>query len=406
MGETHNVWMPVYIGERPDDLIRRTIRVLIDNGFETTSDSDTNLVEWYRFEGDDRDDIRRDATLDEVIKEFRTTDDVDTVVIRIWTSENPSCLRVEFNDEESVTYPTLALFGPDEWELGDKGNVEYDVARERSDRLADALVGLAEEFDPWFAFARVHHPYDGGDAFPEGKPPNSGVETIPWMTVFGEEWFDRFGGRGRVLDAPSWRVESLDSGGVFLRSHDVPARIRSDATGGSDISTYDYLFRRESIDDLQSEIERQKSTFVDPYRDLDDGELASDVVMCEAHAPFEFEEMDYASIFDEYTIDDMCHVFCVYRDGDKLWEANNDEFIRRLVDDGGQPIGELPDGVPPHQEMISHKVVTEHHGVAPLDMLRMDAPDEPSLTAKLFGLSRAREGESIWQDEDEPVTGT
>lgn len=406
MGETYTVWTPVYIGERPDDLIRRTIRILNENGFETTSDGDTDLVERYRFEGDDRYDIHRDATLDEVIQESRTTDDVDRVVIRVWMPDNPSCLRVEFNDEESVAYPTLALFGPDERELGDKGDVEYDLARERSDRLADALVELAEEFAPWLAFARVHHPYDKGDVFPEDKPPNSGVEAIPWMAVFGEEWFGRFGGRERVLDAPSWRVDVLDFGGVFLRSHDVPTRIRSDATSRDEISTYDYLFDRESIDELQAEIERQKSTFVDPFRDLDDGKLASDVVICEAHAPFEFEGMNYASFFDEYTIDKMCHVLCVCRDGDKLWEANNDEFVRRLVDEDGQPIGELPDGVPPHREMISHKVVTEHYGAAPLDMLRMDAPDEPSLTAQLHGLSRMREGKSIWENEDEPVTRT
>ncbi len=34
----------------------------------------------------------------------------------------------------------------------------------------------------------------------------------------------------------------------------------------------------------------------------------------------------------------------------------------------------------------------------------MDRSDEPSLAAQLYGLDRLVEGESIWQDRDEPVT--
>lgn len=314
-------------------------------------------------------------------------------------------IEVRYDLEVPTEEPDTVLWldGPDESAF-EEYDVPLDTARDRADRLADAIAALAVEIDPWLVVGWIPYPYQDVHPYPEGYPPETGLERLGWITVFGEPFHERVGGRERLLEAPAWNVRDLETGAVFVREAAIPGTARSDAAPGPAPSTYDYLFEGESLAELRAEIEQQRNTYVDPVRNLEEGELASDIVMCEDHAPFEFDELDYTSFPDDLDRSDRCHVLCVRRDDDKLWEGDSGEFVRRLVDADGRPIGELPDGVPDHQEMISLVISTEYEDAPSIDLYRMESPDDPSVVGGLLGLRRAPDGESIWQDRDEPVT--
>lgn len=406
MGETHSLLAPLFTGSTPEGFVRRTVTTLRDHGFDTVRDGGNDHVASYEVDHDDvglGDEPPLEAVAEEVAREGGT--------IRMWFDGYG--VRVSFAPDDEYDdwmYTPVWLGGLREHAFDE--DTPIGTARDRADRLADAIAALAEEFDPWLVVGRMRHPYDDGGVYPDGRPPESGIEKLGWVTVFGEEWYDRFGGLERMLDAPAWAVRELDNGAVFVRQGDVPRQLHPDAESSGEPSTYEYLFDRASLDELEAEVERQKNTYLDPFRDLEDGELASDPVMCEAHAPFEWEEMDYSGFPDIPDTTERCHLLCVRREGDKLWEANNGEFVRRLVDEDGQPIGELPEGVPPHREMISLAITTAYDGDGSLDTYRMEGPDDSSILAQVLGLQlpegesiqRVPEGESIWQDRDDPVT--
>ncbi|MFD1564630.1 hypothetical protein ACFR99_13895 [Haloarchaeobius amylolyticus] len=397
MSESYSLTVLFFIDELQDDVrfVQRTVELLRENGIETVSEAQDETATRYEIDGEEQTGSLADAATDIANgKDGRIPCRIDDYRVEVRFD-----LDAMSGDETDVA---LTFRGPDESAF-DEDDVSRAVVRDRADRLADAIAALAIETDPWLVVGWIPYPYADSHPFPEGRPPKSGLERLGWVTVFGDPFHGRFGGRERLLEAPAWNVRDLANGAVLVRQQETPGTGRSDATPRPEPSTYDYLFEGESLADLQAEIDRQKSTYIDPFRDLDNGELASDIVMCEAHAPFEFEEMEYTSFPDDLDRSDRCHVLCVRRDGDKLWEANNDEFIRRLVDADGHPIGELPEAVPPDQEMISLLVTTEYDGDSSLDLYRMESPDDPSVTAGLLGLQRVDEGESIWQDRDDPV---
>ncbi|MBX0288561.1 hypothetical protein EGH22_19710 [Halomicroarcula sp. F28] len=266
---------------------------------------------------------------------------------------------------------------------------DHDV-QAQIEALVDAFEAIAEAIDPWMAILAI---MPDGRKVPEGHPPDHGIEKLPFVTVFGEESFDHIGDREHVLDAPVYETRSLDTGSVLVRTRDVLIVKHPDE--GPSGSPEKHLFEGLSADDRQR--------FVDPFRELEDGALATDPVMCEAHAPFEWGEMDYRLFPDLPDRDEHCHVICVRREGSKLWEAHNGEFIRRLVDENGQPIGDLPESVPPHQEFISTAIRSAYEEDPPMHMYRMDSTEEPSVYARVRGMDAVRQGESIWEDRDTPA---
>ncbi|PCR90526.1 hypothetical protein [Natrinema ejinorense] len=400
MGETYSLMGLFFVDDVGDGaaFVRRTVERLRDNGFETTSGGG-EMIDRYAVDGDRR--VDTDTTLTDAAGEIA---DSGSGKIETRLESYPVEARFDLDGVGDSELPIpVTLRGP-ETSAFEEYDVPRELARDRSDRLADGIAGLAVEVDPWLAVAWIPYPHKDAHPYPEGKPPETALETLGWVTVFGETFYDRFGGRERLLEAPAWNVRGLESGAVLVREQETPGSGRSDADPAPDPSTYAYLFEGESLAELRVEIERQRSTYVDPFRDLEDGELASDVVICESHAPFEFEGMNYAAFPDHLDRSDRCHVLCVRRDGDKLWVANTDEFVRRLVDADGRPIGDRPDGVPPDQEMISLVISTEYEDATSFDLYRMESPDDPSVVGGLLGLQRAPDGESIWQDRDDPVT--
>jgi len=297
---------------------------------------------------------------------------------------------VDFHLSEPVDdIAPVMITGPGAWV--DHTKQDHDV-QAQVEALVDAFEALAEAIDPWVAVLSI---MPDGRKIPNDRPPEHGIEKLPFLTVFGSAFVGHLGGREHVLATPVYETRSLDTGSVLVRTRDMPI-VKFPLEEGPSGSPEKHLFEGLSAED--------RKRFVDPFHELAEGELATDLVLCEAHAPFEWEGMDYTTFPQLPDRDEHCHVICVRRDGQKLWEAHNGEFIRRLVAEDGQPIGDLPEGVPSHQEFISTAIRSAYEEDPPMHMYRMDSLEEPSLYARIQGMDATVEGESIWADREEPVT--
>ncbi|MFC3959934.1 hypothetical protein [Halovivax cerinus] len=399
MSDPRKLQVSAFVDDPTDNLVRRAIERLHESGFETDWNRAADQVHWYEVGSfEDGRETRNDSSFDTVGAEIAAA---KSGVVRTEFADRYALVTFTLDADERYDElaPVVHVDGITERAF-ESNEVSAEPARERAETVEEAVVALAEALDPWYLTVSIRHIDELMGLHPDEHPPNSGLEELGWMTVFSEEWFPGFGGRDRVLDAPVWKAAELDTGAVFLRTDPVPGHVRPDLSGDHEVSAYEYLFEGRSVTELRAEIDRKRSTFVDPFRELEPGELASDPVVCEAHAPFEFEGMDYGTFPDDLDYGDRCHVFCVRRRDDRLWEVNSETFIRRLVDEDGLPIGELPADVPPDEEMISLAVGTAYEGDLSLDLYRMDAPDEPSVHAQLLGLSTIPEDGQLWHDEE------
>jgi hypothetical protein len=320
--------------------------------------ADGSLDVWY--DGDDEyDHSRHTYTID-----FHLSDPVDDIA--------PVTIR-----------------GPGAWI--DHTRQDHDV-QAQVEELVDAFEALAEATDPWVAVLAI---MPDGRKIPTDRLPEHGIEKLPFVTVFGAAFLERIGGREHVLATPVYETRALDTGSVLVRTRDLPI-VKLPLDEGPSGSPEKHLFEGLSAED--------RNRFVDPFHELAEGELATDLVLCETHAPFEWDGMDYTTFPELPDRDEHCHVLCVRRHGQKLWEAHNGEFIRRLVAEDGQPIGDLPAGVPPDQEFISTAIRSAYEEDPPMHMYRMDSLDDPSVYASIQGMDAIPEGESIWADRETPVT--
>jgi|GEM_PF-6588700 len=291
--------------------------------------------------------------------------------------------------DPTTDFAPVSIRGPGSWL--DHTKQDHDV-QAQIDALVEVFEAIAETVDPWIAVLAM---MPGGYKIPSDHPPDHGLEKLPFAVVFGEEWFDHIGSPKAVLNAPVYETRALDTGSVLVRTRDKIV-VKQPLDEGPSGSPEKHLFEGHSPEDRQR--------FVDPFQELEDGELATDPVLCEAHAPFEWATLDYARFPELPDRETNCHVLSVRREGDKLWEAHNGEFVRRLVDENGQPIGERPDTVPPEQEFVSTAIRTAYEEDPPWHLYRMDSLEDPSVFARLVGMDAVPEGESIWEDRETPVT--
>lgn len=84
--------------------------------------------------------------------------------------------------------------------------------------LLQLIRRLAVEFDPAYVTSyssgQIHHGPSMTEVLPEETPIELG--HLPWFGIYGEQLLDQFGGRERVLQTPSWRVEELETGSVLI----------------------------------------------------------------------------------------------------------------------------------------------------------------------------------------------
>lgn len=99
-----------------------------------------------------------------------------------------------------------------------------DVAvAERVERFSDAFVEVANAIDPDAGYLTLHNDHSGMEAIPESTDPlDHGLETLPFMLALSEPWVEYCGGHDYVMDAPVYRTEALDTGGVVIQVTERP----------------------------------------------------------------------------------------------------------------------------------------------------------------------------------------
>lgn len=379
----------------PQNLLRSTVRTIRETEWGRDSAASGEL------------DYQTFASDDDVPWDGEQTGDIDSIVESVRSAGRGRIsvpvfepyrldLYVRLDDRDEHPRQPLWISGPPVRSVN-TDEVPQTTVDSRTEALGSLFVALAERFDPWYAAAAVYDERPES-VFPVDSPPNSGIERLPWLSVFGPEWIDSFGGVDRMREAPASHVEELATGGFFFRERERPWPLTAADDSTPAVSTYEYLFERRSLESLWDERRRKQHTIVDPFRTLDPGDRGSDLVMCAGHAPLDAATVDYRTVTDAVGWSDTCFVFFVYRDEqDRLREVRTDMFVRRLVDEDGQPIGRLPAAVSPEDEWISLSVGTDLEP-RPAQMFTMNDTSRPSVMAKFFGLAIPSSEADVWQD--------
>ena len=108
---------------------------------------------------------------------------------------------------------------------------------------------------------------------------------------------------------------------------------------------------------------------MDPLADLDDGGHGADVLM------------DPDAAGPDYDNDDLRLCRC-YRDGHVLREIETDAFVRRLRDDDGDPLGEIPADASSSDESFSPLLATD----VPPGFVTLEAPDGENVVTRVLAL--------------------
>ncbi|MFB6146505.1 MAG: hypothetical protein ABEJ08_02340 [Halobacteriaceae archaeon] len=385
-----------------EDDIEGAIARVLEAGFEP-ADEAAYHVEYSTDSGYDA--TREEAPPSEVAAET-VADGHSEVVVSLDGFE----LMVDFELEKpQPEEPPVHLYGLEGALVGQE--VSEDAARRRSDVLTDAVAELTTELDPWGVVTALHGEEGLHGEIPTDLTSDPTLSKLPWLTVFGPEWCDRLGGRARLLETPAYDARSLPNGAAMVRKTAVPDPEWS-PTGVLDekkaVSPTDYVFQDWTTTDPDELRERMLADsdreHLDPFRSFEAGAYGEDIVVCKAHCPVvgETDETDYRGLLDsDLDVGDRCQVLKVRRRDDKLWVQPSGEFLRRLVDVEGRPVGERPDGVPPEHEMLSLTVLLESQRENPPSWYAIEDTDDKSVATRVNRFISMPRSDSIWQDGNE-----
>ncbi|SIS19562.1 hypothetical protein [Natronorubrum thiooxidans] len=386
-----------FIDSLPDTPIRSTVRIIENIGFTTVPEKNTSYEYVYRtpHEGDVAYQKEKAIDLQEVIERISASEQGS---LEFWSPDGfQFSIHFDLHQVGSKSKVAVRI-------LGSHANIystdkhSFQLVEHRTETLVGLFVRFVNLFNPWYAFTHVYDETPLG-IFPEDYPPESGIERLPWLSFFGSEWVNHFGGRKRILEAPAWQVQSLDTG-ILIREHDFPTESYADIDRGPPLSTYEFLFEQRSLSELRAERQQKQNTVRDPFLELNPGDRGCDIIACKTHTSIDTTRIDYREIAERFDTSDRCYVLWVQRDEhDRLWEVDTGMFVRRLIDPSGTPIGERPEQVPPERELVSLSVRNELDPW-PVEFFEMKHVDEPSIAAKLFGLHRVP-ADGFWRNGDE-----
>ncbi|WP_159077145.1 hypothetical protein [Halococcoides cellulosivorans] len=333
-------------------------------------------------------------------------------------------IEIRPDDDGRLAHIPISVWGPKNafpvliWDDNDRVeliDVQPEAATWRADTLIDGIVALSEATTPWGVIGTTA---EGGVSTPDGPPSTAELSRLPWVSVFGEEWYRHLGGRDRLLETPAWETRELSTGAVLIRRTELPptgvGERRDFCLDGDFVDPAAYVFDGRPMPNLYEQRERILANYerehLDPFRSLDDGEIGSDLVICPDHSPFgaeDLEPLDYTKLTGQsFWTQQACQVLHVERDGHRLYVPETGEFIRRLVDEDGTPLGTRPNGVTWNDEFLTLTILSEDHQENPIEFYRMDDIDDPSLCQQFHGLPNWSQNGSLWQDRDEPLTGS
>jgi len=130
----------------------------------------------------------------------------------------------------------------------------------RVQAIIDLLVKLVVLTEPEYVWSRlaVGTHYDE-ELRPMDRPITDNISKMSWFTVFSESVVEQLGGRERVLEAPAWRIDALETGHIVI----IRANNPTDPTEKPDTSPATYLL--EESDSQSSDPESTDLSLVDPF---------------------------------------------------------------------------------------------------------------------------------------------
>ena len=400
MPEDERLVAPVYLrSELGATDIREMGMGLINAGFEPVG-SDSYRIE-YNTTGRRRDDREVAAlpTASEAIAESEKG--------ALFFSYDGFNFECNINYKDDIGKPDIHLYGLEG--AFAKHDVPDADRKRRAEVVVDAIEAVAEITDPWGVMS-MWHGEGVSHHMPSSPPAEVSMGRLPWLIVFGPEWCDHLGGRDRLLGTPAWNTRELTTGAVFVRKTELShENYRTNGVRDTrvEVAPADYVFEGWTTadpDELREQmLATDPRTHLDPFRALDDGGYGEDICHCKGHASIveETAETDYRGLLEEdLSLRDRCQVLKVQRRGDALWLPKTDQFLRRLVDDDGIPLGDRPDDVPPEHEMLSLTILLDAQRENPPSWYEIEEPGGRSVATKLNRFISRSPSKSIWEERD------
>lgn len=399
MGDSYRFIAPVYADRLSATTVERVVDRFLEAGFESTTTTDACV----EYSVDSGSDPEREVATPGRAGDAIAANGSGHVYLSLDGFEAGVHVALEKTDPAE---PSLHVFDREGALVGD--DIPESVAVRRGERFLQALAGTVIETDPWGAIGTFLDEGGMNVGYPNAPPAEATLSTLPWVTVFGPVWCDHLGGRDRLLGAPVWDARTLENGAVVLRKTEAPDPewyANDPLSKKVVIEPTDYVFQGWTTtdpDELRAqELRTSPREYLDPFRSFDEGDYGTDILLCKHHAPFEMGETTYADRLDN-DLDSTyrCQVATVQRRGETLWTTGSDEFVRRLVDDDGDPIGDRPADVPPERELLSLTILLEDQRENPPSWYAIDDPDDESISARLNSfIVQSHEHSSMWQDE-------
>ncbi|SEP20533.1 hypothetical protein SAMN05216388_104422 [Halorientalis persicus] len=228
MAEYYSLFVPFYTDGLGQTTVAELLRTIRDCGYDLTE---------YRIgeigEGDRRSGALAPADAGPLIE--------DAGVGVVSLSLDGFDLHFGVLSDSGETEPAMWLEGLDPEAFSE--DVPLDVARARADTITDTIAELSVRVQPWAVVGTTIMLGDPLHPVPERKPPNTGVDKVAWVTVFGEAWCAELGGHDRLCATPAWEVRDLGDAGVLVRKGDLPPyRSARGQTMDTQVHPTDYVF--------------------------------------------------------------------------------------------------------------------------------------------------------------------
>lgn len=232
---------------------------------------------------------------------------------------------------------------------------------------------LAVRFDPTYVVVFQSPQAGRGPSPQEVLPENESFELdrLPWLSIYSESLLERFDWDERVMNAPAWKVERFDTGGVMIIKTKEPL---------ADVSR-DHPLDRYLLDGDGSAARSADPADLDlgdPFASLDSGEFGAEVGVHREDLSWEFENDDLELIR-------------VYVDEDRnLRRVDTDAFVRNVVDEDLDDESAVMQGMfadpPPDAREADVRVSALLHDAVPAEFVRLDDPDDENVVTKVMEL--------------------
>lgn len=215
-----------------DDALQQVLKQCFGVGFTTTKDGQTDIVDEYESSRYSNKQAAGGYNCQKVVSEI-TEDGVGAITF--WYGKYPVTMDCFLKTDAAPSVPNF-IFEVDRYvfETDENSLTPQDYVN----TFLNLIERLVTVLDVVFAKAECGIEIN----LPSERPIADHLEYLPWLTVFSERNVEELGGYERVIAAPVWKVEKLDSGHVLLVKSNNPFS----STESPAVSPEEYLLKRNN----------------------------------------------------------------------------------------------------------------------------------------------------------------